>query len=151
AAVQALEEHFGRITLSSVYETQAQGFAGDPFYNLVAGFETTLTADTINTQLHSIENEHGRLRGEQKFSSRTLDLDLLLYGDAIMEDQNIPREEITRYAFVLLPLVEIAPELLHPICQLTMRELWDNFKAGHDVSKNAIHAIEFQWDQSATI
>ncbi|WP_455212222.1 2-amino-4-hydroxy-6-hydroxymethyldihydropteridine diphosphokinase [Kaarinaea lacus] len=151
SAVKALKQHFSPIALSSVYETQAQGFSGDPFYNLVAGIETSLSVDAINTILHTIENQHGRLRGEQKFSSRTLDLDLLLYGDAIMEDRNIPRDEITRYAFVLLPLVEIAPNAIHPKCQLTMNNLWNEFKADHDVSNDAIHAIEFQWDQSATI
>lgn len=151
SAVIALKQHFGTITLSSVYETQAQGFSGDPFYNLVAGFETSLNVDAINAVLHEIENQHGRRRAEQKFSSRTLDLDLLLYDDLILEGQKIPRDEITRYAFVLLPLVEIAPDLVHPKYQLTMNKLWNDFKAGHDVSNDAIHAIEFQWDQSATI
>jgi 2-amino-4-hydroxy-6-hydroxymethyldihydropteridine diphosphokinase len=151
SAVKALNLHFGPLTLSSVYETQAQGFSGDPFYNLVAGFETSLSADAINTILHGIENQHGRLRGEQKFSSRTLDLDLLLYGDAVMEEQNIPRDEISRYAFVLLPLAEIAPDVIHPKSQQTINKLWNDFKAGHDVSKAAIHAIKFEWNQSTTI
>ena len=147
AAVMALEQQFGHIGLSSVYETQAQGFAGDPFYNLVAGFETMLSADEINSALHAIENRHGRQRGKQKFAARTLDLDLLLYGDEVVDDKNIPRNEITRYAFVLQPLVEIAPNLLHPQHKQTMLELWNDFKTAHDVSSEAIHPIDFQWDQ----
>jgi 2-amino-4-hydroxy-6-hydroxymethyldihydropteridine diphosphokinase len=150
-AVAALKQHFGGIALSSVYETQAQGFAGDPFYNLVVGFETLLSADQINTILHDIENRHGRQRGNQKFSARTLDLDLLMYGDEIMIQKNIPRDEITRYAFVLLPLVEIAPDIVHPLHNQTMRALWEEFQATHDVSNDAIHAIDFHWDQSVTI
>jgi len=146
AAVNAIKQQFGHVTLSSVYETQAQGFAGDPFYNLVVGFETPLSADVINSALHAIENQYGRQRGKQKFSARTLDLDLLLYGDEIMLDKNIPRDEITSYAFVLLPLVEIAPNVLHPQHKQTMSRLWNDFKVAHDVSNEAIHAIDFQWD-----
>jgi 2-amino-4-hydroxy-6-hydroxymethyldihydropteridine diphosphokinase len=149
AAVAALRQQFGCITLSSVYETQAQGFDGDPFYNLVVGFETPLSADVINSALHAIENRHGRQRGNQKFSARTLDLDLLLYGDEVMSDKNIPRDEITRYAFVLLPLVEIAPNVVHPQHKQPLRRLWDDFKVAHDVSNEAIHAIDFQWDSRA--
>ena len=148
AAVAALTQRFGHIILSSVYETQAQGFDGDPFYNFVVGFETPLSADVINSALHAIENRYGRQRGNQKFSARTLDLDLLLYGDEVMGDKNIPRDEITRYAFVLLPLVEIAPNVVHPQHKQTLRRLWDDFKVAHDVGDEAIHAIDFQWDPS---
>ena len=146
AAVQAVKQQFGNITLSSVYETQAQGFAGDPFYNLVVGFETSLNADEINHTLHAIENRYGRQRGTEKFSARTLDLDLLLYGDEVVHDKNIPRDEISRYAFVLLPLAEIAPNVRHPQRKQTMLELWNEFKVDHDVSNKAIHAIDFHWE-----
>jgi 2-amino-4-hydroxy-6-hydroxymethyldihydropteridine diphosphokinase len=145
-AVKALQQHFDPVTLSSVYETQAQGFAGDPFYNLVAGFDTELGVEQINKLLHDIENQQGRRRGEQKFSPRTLDLDLLLYGDAIVAENNIPRDEITRYAFVLLPLVEIAPDTPHPRLHKSMRDLWQEFRSAHDVSKQTIHPIDFKWD-----
>jgi 2-amino-4-hydroxy-6-hydroxymethyldihydropteridine diphosphokinase len=146
AAVKALQLNFDPVTLSSVYETQAQGFAGDPFYNLVAGFDTALSVEEINTLLHDIENKQGRRRGEQKFSPRTLDLDLLLYGDAIVAENNIPRDEITRYAFVLLPLTEIAPDAVHPRYMKTMRVLWTEFQSAHDVSKQTIHPVELEWD-----
>jgi 2-amino-4-hydroxy-6-hydroxymethyldihydropteridine diphosphokinase len=146
AAVKALKQQFGHIILSSVYETRAQGFSGDPFLNLVVGFETRLSADDITRELHAIENLHGRRRGKQKFAARTLDLDLLLYGDEVMADKNIPRDEINRYAFVLLPLVEIAPNVVHPQYKQTMLGLWNDFKVAHDVSNEAIHAIDFQWD-----
>lgn len=147
SAVKALKRYFEPITLSSVYETQAQGFDGDPFYNLVVGFDTPLSADDINNMLRRIENQHGRQRGEQKFSSRTLDLDLLLYADEVFVDKNIPRDEITRYAFVLLPLVEIAPDKIHPLLKKPLRVLWREFQVAHDVSNEAIHCIDFPWDQ----
>lgn len=146
SAVKSLQQHFEPIVLSSVYETQAQGFAGEPFYNLVAGFESPLNADQISNRLHEIENQHGRRRGGQKFSSRTLDLDLLLYGDATMEEKNIPRDEITRYAFVLMPLAEIAPDLIHPRYKKPLIVLWRQFQKTHQVSRDTIHTIDFYWD-----
>ena len=145
SAVKALKRRFGALTLSSVYETRAQGFSGDPFYNLVVGFETPLSAGEINHLLHDIENQHGRRRGEQKFSSRSLDLDLLLYDDAISAEHNLPREEITRYAFVLLPLTEIAPDTMHPRQQKPLRSLWQAFQTDHDVGGDTIHRVDFQW------
>jgi 2-amino-4-hydroxy-6-hydroxymethyldihydropteridine diphosphokinase len=148
SAVKALRQQFGSITLSSVYETRAQGFAGDPFYNMVAGFQTPLGVEGINDLLHDIENRHGRRRGEQKFSPRTLDLDLLLFDDVVMDENNIPRDEITRYAFVLLPLAEIAPDINHPRYQKPLRALWHEFQAVHDVSNDTIHPVDFYWDET---
>ncbi len=142
SAVAALKYRFGRITLSSVYETQAQGFAGDPFYNLVAGFETPLNPKEINAVLRAIENQHGRQRGGPKFSARTLDLDLLLYGQAIIEEYNVPRDEITRYAFVLLPLAEIAPDVIHPCLQKPLAVLWQDFEAAHHPSSDSVRSVE---------
>ena len=145
-AVEALRFHFGPLIVSSVYETQAQGFDGDPFYNLVVAFETALSVDDTNTILRRIENQQGRQRGEQKFAPRTLDLDLLLYGDAVMESRNIPRDEITRYAFVLKPLAEIAPDVEHPCQNQAMRELWREFQRAHDVNSKSIYPIPFIWN-----
>jgi 2-amino-4-hydroxy-6-hydroxymethyldihydropteridine diphosphokinase len=148
SSVNALKRYFTGLRLSSVYETEAQGFVGDPFYNLVVGFDTEKTVDEVMVIFRSIENQHGRRRGEEKFSPRTLDLDLLLYGQQIFKDKDIPRAEITRYEFVLLPLAEIAPDLIHPVLQTSLHTLWDRFKTDHAVTNNSIHAIEFQWEES---
>lgn len=120
---------YGPLTCSSIYEAAAVGFAGDAFYNLVVGFNTELPAKTIAHSLRDIELAHGRTRNSQKFSARTLDLDLILYGDLILSEDclQIPREEIERYAFVLEPLAEIAPDLVHPIKHLTYTALWQAF------------------------
>lgn len=129
SSLKALKQQFGELTLSSVYETAAVGFAGDAFYNLIVGFKADLSAKAVAKILREIELEHGRTRDCQKFSARTLDLDLILYGDLVLSDGRlqIPRDEIERYAFVLEPLAEIAPKLKHPIKHINYAELWRSF------------------------
>ena len=138
SSLRALERAFGRLQISSIYETEPVGFVGDSFYNLVVRFESELSAKEVAKQLRQIELEHGRTRESQKFSARTLDLDLILYGDQIISDGRlqIPRDEIERYAFVLEPLAEIAPGEKHPISGKTYRELWERFdKSGTQAKK----------------
>jgi 2-amino-4-hydroxy-6-hydroxymethyldihydropteridine diphosphokinase len=83
----------------------------------------------VTKLLRQIELDNGRTRDSRKFAARTLDLDLILYGDLIVNDGRlqIPRDEIEHYAFVLEPLAEIAPDLKHPISGLSYAELWDKF------------------------
>ena len=129
AAVQALRERFGILTLSSVYENQPIGFEGENFYNLVAAFDTDESPEAVATILHDIERQLGRERGPSRFSSRTIDLDLLLYGDLQRHDTElrIPRPEITEYACVLRPLAELAPKACHPRSGETFAALWARF------------------------
>lgn len=112
-----LQRQFGPLILSSVYESQAVGFKGDNFYNLVTGFDTSMTIYQVVDILRHIEQVNGRQRQSKRFSTRTLDLDLLLYDDLILKTDNleVPRDEISQYAFVLLPLAEIAPTARHPL------------------------------------
>ena len=129
-AVRALTQLYGPLTLSGVYETEAVGFAGDRFYNVVAAFDSGAPVEAIHEELVRIENAHGRRRGDApRFAARTLDLDLLLYGDLIRHDGDIdvPRREIGEHAYVLGPLAEIAPELRHPETGETMERMWKNF------------------------
>ena len=139
AAIQALEKAFGHLTLSSVYETAAVGFDGDPFYNMVIGFESMINIKEVDAMLDEIEAANGRKPGCKKFSSRTLDLDLILYGDYISEDPalNIPRDEILKYAFMLEPLAEVAGNLNHPVANKTYTELWQEFDK-EDLSQKII-------------
>ena len=129
SSLAALKLAFGELSLSSIYKTDAVGFVGDCFYNLVVGFQSQLSAKEIAKILRKIELDHGRTREAQKFSARTLDLDLILLGDQIINDGRlqIPRDEIERYAFVLEPLAEIAPNEKHPVSGKSYAELWQDF------------------------
>ncbi|HYE34602.1 2-amino-4-hydroxy-6-hydroxymethyldihydropteridine diphosphokinase [Methylocaldum sp.] len=129
SALKELEERVGSLTVSSVYESEAVGFEGARFYNLVAAFFTELPVSDIAKILTEIENNHGRTRDCKKFSSRTLDIDLILYGDAVLQEGKLklPREDITRYAFVLEPLAEIAAKRKHPVIGESYGELWAKF------------------------
>lgn len=142
SALSTLEQYFGHLTLSHIYETKSVGFEGDDFYNLVAGFESDQPIEQIAATLSSIENEHGRNRNQPKFSSRTLDLDLLLYDDLILKNDHmkIPRDEILKYAFVLAPLAEIAGNSIHPEKQVSYQQLWNNF--GPDQTIKIIHEAD---------
>ena len=128
-AVQSLEESFGeqcQLLLSPVYKTQAIGFDGDDFFNLVASFLSNLSPTEVEQKLKEIEHKNGRRRNQEKFSARTLDIDLLLYDQEIIEDNGIsvPRDEIEKYAFVLSPLADLAPDLIHPKTKKTISMMW---------------------------
>jgi 2-amino-4-hydroxy-6-hydroxymethyldihydropteridine diphosphokinase len=141
--VEALRRHYGDVQLSSVYESEAVGFEGDPFYNLVAAFDTEEEVETVVANLGEIETQHGRIRHGERFVSRTLDLDLLLYGDAVLRNDkyHVPRDEIEHYAFVLWPLAEIAPDRRHPQTGKTFAEMWESF----DKNGPGLRPIPFQW------
>ena len=135
-AVRELAAHYGPLTLSPVYESKAHGFEGDNFYNLVAGFDTAETIERIKETLSHIESRFGRSRQENRFSARTLDLDLLLCDDIVRHDSqvNLPHPDIRRYAFVLRPLADIAPDLRNPETKLTYAEMWKQFdKDGQEI------------------
>ena len=130
-AISLLAENFSNIECSSVYETNAIGFDGEDFYNLVVKICTQKSLDEMQEILKFIETKCGRKIGspEKKFTSRTIDLDLLLFGNTVLHNKktDIPRTDITRYAFVLLPLSELAPDLQHPEVNITFRKLWSDF------------------------
>lgn len=131
-AVRALRRRFGTLTVSPVYESEAVGFEGAPFLNLVVGFDTGEGVASLNRALREIEDAFGRVRTAEKFSPRTLDLDLLTYGDAVgtVDGYELPRDEILRYAFVLRPMADAAGDELHPVEGRGYRGLWDDFDAG---------------------
>jgi len=141
--VDDLRAHFGELVLSQVYESAAVGFDGDNFYNLVAAFDTEMDVLEVAHILHAIEDEHGRTREGPRFSSRTLDIDMLLYDDLIIKEGKLelPRDEITKNAFVLWPLAEIAPELEHPLLKRNYAALWEAF----DKEKQPLWPIPFSW------
>ena len=116
AALHALEAAFEPLLISPVYESESVGFAGSNFYNLVVGIDTDLSVGELAAFLHGIEDANGRVRGGPKFAPRTLDIDILTYGNACGEIDGVqlPRDEILKNAFVLRPLADIAPNDRHP-------------------------------------
>jgi 2-amino-4-hydroxy-6-hydroxymethyldihydropteridine diphosphokinase len=125
-AMQALKEQFGVVAASAVYESQAEGFDGDDFYNLVAAFDTDRSLERLRETLGAIEAAQGRERTSERFAPRTLDIDILLYGDVIRHEGgfHIPRRDIAEYAYVLRPLAELAPQVRHPETGERLVDLW---------------------------
>jgi 2-amino-4-hydroxy-6-hydroxymethyldihydropteridine diphosphokinase len=131
AAVSALREHFGDITVSPAYRSKAVGFAGADFVNLAVGLDTDLSPSALNDWLHALEDRHGRRRDVPRYSDRTLDLDIVFYDALITQGTGhlqIPRGEL-KHAFVLRPIADIAPDFRHPVSGLSMAELWAAFPA----------------------
>ena len=132
-AIELLRQQFGQLDMSPVYESEAVGFDGDNFLNLVVGFDTTLSLEEVDEMLGGIEQQCGRVRQQEKFSPRTMDLDLLLFSDLIRHDArwDIPRDEIYKYAFVLKPLADLVPDSRHPETGETFGQMWQD-SALHD-------------------
>jgi len=143
SALDALADLFGHLTISSVYESKSVGFNGSNFFNLVVGAQTELCLADLSEKLKKIEDENDRLRSGPKFSPRTLDIDILTYGNFVGVESGVelPRAEIIQNAFVLWPLAEIAPAVRHPQLQQTYAELWANY----DKSSQILWAIDFVW------
>ncbi len=143
AAHAALREQFGELVLSSVYETAAVGFDGDDFYNLVIALETELAVRPLQERLHRIETACGRLRSSERFAPRTMDIDLLLYDDLVIDESGLqlPRDEILHYAFVLAPLAEIAGGRRHPLSGLDYARLWADFQG----DRAGLRRVDFRW------
>ena len=129
-AIDLLCQRFGALDVSPLYTCPAVGFSGPDFINLVVGFDTQLELSAVLDALHDIEAQCGRVRG-QSTSSRTMDLDLLLFGDLVISQGKLklPRDDILQYAFVLKPLADIAGDARHPQDGRSYKELWLAFEA----------------------
>lgn len=130
-----LGQQVGPLEFSPVYRTAAVGFEGKDFLNLVFAYTTSDPVEAVVARLTAVESAAGRARGAERFASRTLDLDLLIYGDLVVDQPGLtlPRNGILDYAFVLAPLAELAPDLVHPVARVTMRELWAAFEPAGQV------------------
>lgn len=126
AAIDALHAQFGDLLISGVYRTEAVGFDGPAFLNMVVGLDTEWTPQALDQWLHALEDSQGRRRDVERYSSRTLDIDIILFGDLVVDGPGhlqIPRDEL-KHAFVLAPLAEIAPHAAHPLSGKSMQALW---------------------------
>ncbi len=128
-ALDALTSRFGELQISTVFESESVGFDGSNFLNLVVGMETDLSVGKLSLQLKIIEDDNGRDRSGPKFSSRSLDIDILTYDQLVgdVDGVQLPRDEIAANAFVLLPLSEIAATQRHPQTNLSYSQMWDAY------------------------
>jgi 2-amino-4-hydroxy-6-hydroxymethyldihydropteridine diphosphokinase len=125
-ALGVLGRHFAPLTVSRAYSNPAVGFVGDDFVNLVVGFETELPVRDVIGRLHEAEAACGRGREAPKWAPRTMDLDILLYGEKVCDEPGLvlPRPDLLLRPYMLGPAAEIAPEVVHPAVGRTLRELW---------------------------
>lgn len=126
-AVKKIAAEVGDVfILSSMYETEPWGFSSkDKFLNMVAGVETELSPSGLLGRVLMIEAVMGRLRDGKEYSSRIIDIDILIYGDAKMKTKSlvIPHPLFHQRKFVLVPFCEIAPAIVHPVLKKDIRNL----------------------------
>lgn len=136
ALAVAFDLPFKQLKLSSLFESEAIGFSGNAFFNMVIGIQTSHSVEQVAIKLRDIEFSYGRTNDAKKFSPRTLDLDLLLYDDLIINSPaQLPRDEIDKNAFVLWPLSEVAPQAVHPIINQSYYTLWQNYDKNYQQLK----------------
>lgn len=141
-AITELRRRFGELRLSPVYRNPAIGFDGPDFLNLVAGFESAAEPAALVDAFNEIHALVGRARESDRFVTRALDIDLLLYGNHEAVTPQLPRDDVLRYAFALKPLCDIAPDFVHP---QTGRLLCDHW-ADMDTDDNNLLLVDLDLD-----
>ncbi|SDD33921.1 2-amino-4-hydroxy-6-hydroxymethyldihydropteridine diphosphokinase [Aquimonas voraii] len=125
-AADALRQRFPGARFSPVYRTPAVGFEGPDFLNAAAAIDSDLDPFALNDWLHALEDAHGRRRDVPRFSSRTLDIDIVYFDALVLEgpgNLKLPRPEL-KHAFVLKPLVDLAPDHVDPVLGCRLDALW---------------------------
>ncbi|MFQ3324981.1 MAG: 2-amino-4-hydroxy-6-hydroxymethyldihydropteridine diphosphokinase [Pseudomonadales bacterium] len=149
AALNALAEQFGELTISPVYESVSVGFEGDNFLNLVVAMDTDMPVGVLSNALREIENDNGRVRAASKFSARTLDIDILTYGTevGVIDGVELPRDEITKYGFVITPLVDIAANGVLP----GSKKSYQTIATELNLDEKEMWPVEFRWPGDAAL
>lgn len=142
-ALDALAAAFPGLQCSPAYRNRAVGFEGEDFVNLVVGFDTDLDPRAVQASLQQVESRCGRARDAPKWAPRSMDLDILLYGDRVSDEPGLllPRPDLLRRAYMLRPLAELAPGLRHPTLGVPMAELW----AAFDRAAHPMHPVDLGW------
>lgn len=124
---QLLRQEFGQpVLVSSIYETEPWGFDHEQsFLNQVIVCKTNLKPLEVLNKAQAIEEQLGRVRKKNRYSERTIDIDILFYDRLVIETDRlqIPHPRIRERMFVLAPLLEIAPEFVHPVIKKSVKEL----------------------------
>ena len=137
-AVRELARVFPGSRFSPWYRNRAVGFEGADFINLVAGFDTSLAPVAVLERLHAIETQCGRPRDAPRWAPRSMDLDVLLYDALVLEGPplTVPRPDLLKRAYMLGPLADLAPQVVHPTAGRTIGELWREFdQAAHPLTR----------------
>ena len=147
-ALDALVRHYPGLRRSAAYRNRAVGFEGEDFVNLVIGFDTDDGVRTVIDRLHEAEALCGRARHAPKWAPRSMDLDILLYGDRVCDEPGLvlPRPDLVRKAYMLGPAAELAPDTIHPTLGVTLGELWRNFAA----VDHPLEAVDLGWPADGT-
>jgi 2-amino-4-hydroxy-6-hydroxymethyldihydropteridine diphosphokinase len=142
-ALGQLASHYPGLRCSRAYKNRAVGFDGDDFVNLVVAFDTDEDLRQVIERLHAAEAACGRARNAPKWASRSMDLDILLYGSLVCEEPGLtlPRPDLLRRPYMLRPMVELAPALRHPSLGSTMSALWESF----DGDAHAMQPVDLGW------
>ncbi|MCL9780975.1 2-amino-4-hydroxy-6-hydroxymethyldihydropteridine diphosphokinase [Vibrio sp. S4M6] len=126
-AVKELSKLGCSLKVSTIYECEALGFDGRAFYNFVVELQTDFSLAEFSRKLREIEIDWGRKEHSAKYQDRTLDLDLILFGEEIsQQDPQIPRIDIYKYPFVIQPLYELCPDRVIPSDCKSIRQVWQN-------------------------
>lgn len=144
AALDSLNDLFGALTISSVYESEPVGFTGDCFFNLIVEIKTALSLQSLTEEVKLIEDQNGRLRTGPRFSARTLDIDIVTYGalQGLNFGIELPRPELYYNAFVLWPVAELLPSVIDTQTGKSYQELW---RAMAETSKQKLWKVDFYW------
>jgi 2-amino-4-hydroxy-6-hydroxymethyldihydropteridine diphosphokinase len=138
-AVERIGNFPGRVLqASSLYETEPWGFqAEEKFLNMVVKIETDLTPDELLVKILHLESILGRVRGAEQYMSRLMDIDILFYDDLVINEDHlkIPHPLLHERKFVLVPLCEIEPGLVHPVKGKTILELLEICEDRSEVKK----------------
>ncbi|AKS40667.1 2-amino-4-hydroxy-6-hydroxymethyldihydropteridine diphosphokinase [Wenzhouxiangella marina] len=137
SGISALAGTFGEVSVSPFYRSAAVGFSGSDFLNGVARIHTDWSVGQLKAWLTELENRHGRDRSQPKFSDRSLDIDILLHGEqtGMVDGLELPRDEILKFAHVLQPMADLAPELVHPVSGRSFAEHWASFEGDRNLSR----------------